>query len=156
MTVTGAMTTTNQSYRRPNYDSRHSTGRNGTVGDDHAAERHLTAFEKLTLDLSSDQKYLKEITLGKRIGFYRIRGDLGSGNFSQVKLGIHVLTKGKLTCVFSRTNLCPVALQDMRPYMLKRQLWKATLHSNFEVALGLNSIGVYMDLQNWLERRMSK
>ena len=113
MTVTGAMTTTNQSYRRPNYDSRHSTGRNGTVGDDHAAERHLTAFEKLTLDLSSDQKYLKEITLGKRIGFYRIRGDLGSGNFSQVKLGIHVLTKGKLTCVFSRTDLCPVAQQDM-------------------------------------------
>ena len=53
-----------------------------------------SAYEKLSKDLSSDQKFLKEITLGKRIGFYRIRGELGSGNFSQVKLGIHALTKG--------------------------------------------------------------
>ena len=54
-----------------------------------------TPYERLSKDLSSDQKCLKEITLGKRIGFYRMRGELGSGNFSQVKLGIHALTKGK-------------------------------------------------------------
>lgn len=57
-------------------------------------ERHMTPFERLSQDLSKDQRVIKEITLGKRIGFYRIRGELGSGNFSQVKLGIHVLTKG--------------------------------------------------------------
>lgn len=56
--------------------------------------RQLTPFEKLTQDMSQDEKVLREITLGKRIGFYRIRGELGSGNFSQVKLGIHSLTKG--------------------------------------------------------------
>lgn len=58
-------------------------------------ERRLTPYEKLSLDLTQDQQIMKEITLGRRIGFYRIRGELGSGNFSQVKLGIHVLTKGR-------------------------------------------------------------
>ena len=66
-------------------------------------ELALSAYEKLSRDLSSDQKFLKEITLGKRIGFYRIRGELGSGNFSQVKLGIHALTKGK-TLIFVNTR----------------------------------------------------
>ncbi len=58
-------------------------------------EVKLTPYERLSHDLGNDQKYLKEITLGKRIGFYRIRGELGTGNFSQVKMGIHSLTKGK-------------------------------------------------------------
>lgn len=58
-------------------------------------ERRMTAFERVSYDLNNDHKCVKEITLGKRIGFYRIRGELGSGNFSQVKMGIHVLTKGK-------------------------------------------------------------
>lgn len=57
--------------------------------------RQLTPFEKLTRDMSQDEKVVREITLGKRIGFYRIRGEIGSGNFSQVKLGIHSLTKGR-------------------------------------------------------------
>lgn len=68
--------------------------RDSTEANDDKQER-LTPFQKLSLDLSNDQKCLKEITLGKRIGFYRIRGELGSGNFSQVKMGIHALTKGK-------------------------------------------------------------
>lgn len=58
-------------------------------------EKSLTPFERLTYDLSHDERYIKEITLGKRIGFYRIRGELGSGNFCQVKMGIHSLTRGK-------------------------------------------------------------
>lgn len=68
-------------------------------------ERRLTAYERLSNDLSGDQKVLKEITLGKRIGFYRIRGELGSGNFSQVKMGIHALTKGKLTTIQNSMHL---------------------------------------------------
>lgn len=59
--------------------------------------RQLTPFEKLTQDMSHDEKVVREITLGKRIGFYRIRGEIGSGNFSQVKLGIHSLTKGRIS-----------------------------------------------------------
>lgn len=69
-----------------------------TEGSKEAEEgqaRQLTPFEKLTQDMSQDEKVVREITLGKRIGFYRIRGEIGSGNFSQVKLGIHSLTKGR-------------------------------------------------------------
>ena len=71
---------------------------NDNTGDDGTQQpvRRLTAYEKLTEDLNNDPRALKEITLGKRIAFYRIRGELGSGNFSQVKMGIHALTKGKI------------------------------------------------------------
>lgn len=58
-------------------------------------EKTLTPYERLSYDLAHDERYLKEITLGKRIGFYRIRGELGSGNFCQVKMGIHSLTRGE-------------------------------------------------------------
>ena len=44
---------------------------------------------------ANDQRCLKELTLGKRVGFYRIRGDLGSGNFSQVKIAVNSLTRGE-------------------------------------------------------------
>lgn len=64
--------------------------------DEEGQPRQLTPFEKLTQDMSQDEKVVREITLGKRIGFYRIRGEIGSGNFSQVKLGIHSLTKGRI------------------------------------------------------------
>ena len=74
------------------------------------SEKKLTAFERLSKDLSNDHRVLKEITLGKRIGFYRIRGELGSGNFSQVKLGIHALTKG-MRCV---VRLCVVKLHVLQ------------------------------------------
>lgn len=69
-----------------------------TEGSQEEAEgpaRQLTPFEKLTRDLAQDDKVVREITLGKRIGFYRVRGEIGSGNFSQVKLGLHSLTKGR-------------------------------------------------------------
>lgn len=68
-----------------------------TASSTNTAERKITAYERLSQDLSNDPKVMKEITLGKRIGLYRIRGELGSGNFSQVKMGIHALTKGECT-----------------------------------------------------------
>ena len=74
--------------------SNHVISRSGTGIDEENNEKRLTPFEKLSQDLTNDQRVLKEITLGKRIGFYRIRGELGSGNFSQVKMGIHALTRG--------------------------------------------------------------
>lgn len=82
--------------------ARRDSGESGCQpeGDPEAEEgqpRQLTPFEKLTQDMCQDEKVLREITLGKRVGFYRIRGDLGSGNFSQVKLGIHSLTKGRIS-----------------------------------------------------------
>jgi len=56
---------------------------------------HLNPYERLLHGLHHDERWLKEVTLGKRVGFYRFRGDLGSGNFSQVKLANHQLTKGQ-------------------------------------------------------------
>lgn len=64
-------------------------------------ERRVTAYERLTIDLETNPKSLRELSLGKRIGLYRIRGELGSGNFSSVKLGIHTLVKGKWFLLFN-------------------------------------------------------
>ncbi|XP_016287074.2 serine/threonine-protein kinase NIM1 [Monodelphis domestica] len=75
-------------------------------GDVEGSPHRLTPFEKLTQDMSKDEKVVREITLGKRIGFYRVRGEIGSGNFSQVKLGIHSLTKEKVAIkILDKTKL---------------------------------------------------
>lgn len=72
----------------------------------HHREKSLTPYDRLTHDLAHDERYLKEITLGKRIGFYRIRGELGSGNFCQVKMGIHSLTRDKVAIkILDKTKL---------------------------------------------------
>ncbi|PAA90922.1 hypothetical protein BOX15_Mlig007816g1, partial [Macrostomum lignano] len=66
----------------------------------------MTAYEKLTFELENDDNVQKEITLGRRIGFYRIRGELGTGNFSQVKLATHALTKEKVAIkILDKTKL---------------------------------------------------
>ncbi|PSN44975.1 Serine/threonine-protein kinase NIM1 [Blattella germanica] len=55
-----------------------------------------TPYQRLLHALHNDQRWLTEVNLGKRVGFYRFRGDLGSGNFSQVKMAIHQLTKERV------------------------------------------------------------
>nr|CAD7400365.1 unnamed protein product [Timema cristinae] len=52
-----------------------------------------SAYQRLLYSLQNDPRWLTEVNLGKRVGLYRFRGDLGSGNFSQVKMAIHQLTK---------------------------------------------------------------
>ncbi|PKU39750.1 serine threonine-protein kinase nim1 [Limosa lapponica baueri] len=75
-------------------------------GDEEGRQHKLTPFEKLMQDMSQNEKVVKELTLGKRIGFYRVRGEIGSGNFSQVKLGIHSLTKEKVAIkILDKTKL---------------------------------------------------
>ena len=54
----------------------------------------MSLFDKLMHDLDHDPKVAKDIALGKRVRLYKIRGQLGVGNFSKVKLGVHILTKG--------------------------------------------------------------
>lgn len=76
------------------------------TSEEEPKQRKSTAYERLSFDLTNDQRCLKEITLGKRIGFYRIRGELGSGNFSQVKMGIHALVKEKVAIkIIDKTKL---------------------------------------------------
>ena len=67
---------------------------------------HVSAYEKALLDLAHDKKLERDLAVGRQIGFYRIRGELGSGNFSHVKLGVHILTRGTTTTILwlSRGN----------------------------------------------------
>ncbi|XP_037536258.1 serine/threonine-protein kinase NIM1 [Nematolebias whitei] len=77
--------------------------------DEGATVRHLTALERLNLDMCQDEReaMVRELTLGRRIAFYKISaGQLGSGNFSHVKLGIHALTKDKVAIkILDKTRL---------------------------------------------------
>lgn len=59
------------------------------------SSRHLTPLQKLTLDMCHNEKTIKELNVGRRVGFYKVSGDIGCGNFSKVKLAFHALTKGR-------------------------------------------------------------
>lgn len=67
-------------------------------------KKRLTAYEKLLYASQHDMRFKAEEKAGRRIGFYRIRGDIGLGNFSRVKLGLHLLAKGMNKFVFSSIN----------------------------------------------------
>ena len=54
--------------------------------------RRKSLFERLTKE--DDPKLQQDIALGRRIGLYRIKTQLGAGTFAKVKLGIHLLTNG--------------------------------------------------------------
>lgn len=45
--------------------------------------------------MTDDERFQRDVTLGKRIGLYKFRGELGTGNFSRVKLAFHQLAHGK-------------------------------------------------------------
>ncbi|GLD50858.1 serine/threonine-protein kinase NIM1-like isoform X1 [Lates japonicus] len=55
-----------------------------------------TAYEKAFYDLTHSEKVMDDLTFGRRVGLYELRGEIGSGNFSQVRLGIHDLTKERV------------------------------------------------------------
>lgn len=55
-----------------------------------------TAFGKAFYDLTHSERVMNDLTFGRRVGLYELRGEIGSGNFSQVRLGIHDLTKGEM------------------------------------------------------------
>uniref|UniRef100_H3DGX9 Serine/threonine-protein kinase NIM1 n=1 Tax=Tetraodon nigroviridis TaxID=99883 RepID=H3DGX9_TETNG len=73
--------------------------------DEGTSVRRLTPLERLNLDMCQDERVVRELTVGRRIGFYKIRGEIGCGNFS-VKLGIHALTKDKVAIkILDKTKL---------------------------------------------------
>ncbi|XP_051531321.1 serine/threonine-protein kinase NIM1-like [Myxocyprinus asiaticus] len=55
-----------------------------------------TAFERVVYDMSHNDHVINDIMLGRRIAFYELRGEIGTGNFSQVKLAVHALTKERV------------------------------------------------------------
>lgn len=65
-----------------------------------------TAYDKMTEEMNCNENVKKEIMLGKRVGLYRIKGNLGNGNFSQVKLAVHLLTKEEVAIkILDKTKL---------------------------------------------------
>lgn len=54
-----------------------------------------TAFQKACYDLTHSERVMNDRVVGRRVGLYELRGVIGSGNFSQVRFGIHDLTKGE-------------------------------------------------------------
>ncbi|XP_049575207.1 serine/threonine-protein kinase NIM1 isoform X1 [Syngnathus scovelli] len=61
------------------------------------AERiRLTPFERVVYDMVHNERMVNDLILGRRVGFYELRGEIGQGNFSSVRLGIHALTKERV------------------------------------------------------------
>ncbi|MEQ2305075.1 hypothetical protein AMECASPLE_033813 [Ameca splendens] len=55
-----------------------------------------TPIERVIYDMAHNEKIISDLMLGRRVGFYELRGEVGQGNFSTVKLGIHALTKERV------------------------------------------------------------
>ncbi|KAM9796632.1 uncharacterized protein ACBT44_017124 isoform 3-T6 [Syngnathus typhle] len=61
------------------------------------AERiRLTPFERVVYEMAHNERMVNDLILGRRVGFYELRGEIGQGNFSSVRLGIHALTKERV------------------------------------------------------------
>ncbi|KAJ8408287.1 hypothetical protein AAFF_G00257010 [Aldrovandia affinis] len=53
-------------------------------------------FEKVIHDMTHNERVVSDIMLGRQVALYELRGEIGTGNFSQVRLGIHTLTKERV------------------------------------------------------------
>ncbi|XP_061117934.1 serine/threonine-protein kinase NIM1-like [Conger conger] len=67
--------------------------------------RPLTPLQQLNLALC-EETMLREVAVGRRLGLYKVRGEIGRGSFSRVKLGLHALTADKVAIkVLDKTRL---------------------------------------------------
>lgn len=84
------------------------------------ATEHLTAYEKLLYESEHDVRFHAEEKAGRRIGFYRLRGNIGLGNFSHVKLGVHMLAKGKIAVSRDALTDCLSVLEKVAVKILDK------------------------------------
>lgn len=71
--------------------------------DEEAVEPlRLSPLQKLTTAMCKDEGTIKDLIIGRRVGFYKVRGEIGCGTFSRVKLAFHALTKGKTSCTLTQ------------------------------------------------------
>lgn len=66
----------------------------GPEDEDAGEQLRLSPLQKLTAAMCKDEGTIKELIIGRRVGFYKVRGEIGCGTFSRVKLAFHALTKG--------------------------------------------------------------
>ncbi|XP_062412506.1 serine/threonine-protein kinase NIM1 [Sardina pilchardus] len=65
-----------------------------------------TPIERVVYDMAHNERVVNDLILGRRISFYELRGEVGAGNFSYVKLGIHALTKERVAVkILDRSRL---------------------------------------------------
>ncbi|KAL3102038.1 hypothetical protein niasHS_003447 [Heterodera schachtii] len=112
-----------------------------------ATDQSQSLYERTLHQLTNDPHFQKEIALGKRIGFYRLGKELGAGNFSKVKLGVHVLTKEKVAIkVMEKSKLDQKALRLLTREMENMELMH---HPNiirlFEVVTTLSKTYLVME-----------
>lgn len=70
----------------------------GPEDEESNEQLRLTPLQKLTTSMCKDENTIKELIIGRRVGFYKVRGEIGCGTFSRVKLAFHALTKGRSIC----------------------------------------------------------
>ncbi|XP_026812339.1 serine/threonine-protein kinase NIM1-like isoform X1 [Rhopalosiphum maidis] len=86
--------------------------------EEKASPTKLTAYRKAIDNLDNDRKWQTDTAVGKRIGLYKLSGELGKGNFSQVKTGYHELTKERVAIkILDKTKLTAKAKK-----MLSREI----------------------------------
>jgi len=65
-----------------------------------------TVYGRAAWNIQNDENWLRDLTLGRRIEFYEVKGDLGRGNFSSVKLAVHSITEEMVAVkVINKINL---------------------------------------------------
>lgn len=118
-----------------------------TAGEGSREGKDGGAYERCLYSQTHDQRWQKEALLGRRIGLYRFRGELGQGNFSTVRLAFHQLTRDKVAVkVIDKSRLDPRTQR-----MLAREIsnMDAAAHPNiirlFEVVESLSKIHLVLE-----------
>ncbi|CAB1326740.1 unnamed protein product [Coregonus sp. 'balchen'] len=67
----------------------------GDVVEDVEEVKRQSVFDKAVYDLAHTEKVMNDLTFGRRVAFYELRGEIGCGNFSQ-RVAVKILDKVKL------------------------------------------------------------
>ncbi|XP_072310938.1 serine/threonine-protein kinase NIM1-like [Eucyclogobius newberryi] len=86
------------------------TSEEGPAEEEEGPKQKATALQRLTSDMCRDERIIKELVIGRRVGFYNVRGEIGYGTFSRVKMAFHALTKDKVALkVLNKARMDPTA-----------------------------------------------
>ena len=99
--------------------------------------RDAPLYERLKWSHEFDEMSHRDVALGRRIGFYKIKSDLGSGNFSKVKLANHQLTKGRILITLSSKifliHLIKITFIQHVSILIERAKIKTSSYIHFEL-----------------------